>query len=84
MNIPKSVKVLIYDEFGDSSYFEDFIVRDGKLICDLSYNETTHTCGGEIKKAADGKYRCEFEHLHIPYYIINLPKGIRVDEDSEQ
>ena len=70
------MKVLVYDEEGDVIYLHDFLVRNGKLICDLNYDETTHTCGGAIKKAADGKYRCEFEHLHGAYYVINLPKGM--------
>jgi hypothetical protein len=70
------MKVLVYDEAGDVICLQDFLVRGKKLICVLNYDETTHTCGGEIKKAADGKYRCEFEHLHSAYYIINLPKGM--------
>ena len=70
------MKVLVYDEDAEVSYFQDFIVRGGKLICCLNYNETTHTCDGEIKKAADGKYRCEFEHLHNAYYIITKRNGI--------
>ena len=37
------MKVLVYDEDGDSIYFQDFIVRNGKLICDLNYIEEQKT-----------------------------------------